>query len=300
MPRTSPFSLDVLGSLLDPGERARVDGYALRDDGGGVDAFGVSRRALARGFAAGRFVHQSLISVRAEGLEGVPAQGPAILAVASQRPSALDLLAAVVEVFGAAPTPRLVRTLGDERWSTIPYVGTALRGLGQVPHNMSNAESVLSAGHLLGVSVLDHEALSYDLDGPPMLPSRQGHVFVASCLDWARRLGVPVLPAGIAWSAPRSAVVDEAVAGGRVERLVRRGLRRATGVTPGSTLHLQLGTPRAYDELVERGRRKASLPEGVAAAEGLRRALRRALAEAASEENAEGEPAVSEEDVTHG
>ena len=40
MPRTSAFSLDVLGALLDAEERARVDGYALRDDGGGVDAFG--------------------------------------------------------------------------------------------------------------------------------------------------------------------------------------------------------------------------------------------------------------------
>ena len=166
---------------------------------------------------------------------------------------------------------------------------------------MSNAESVLSAGHLLGVSVLDHEALSYDVDGPPMLPSRHGHVFVASCLDWARRLGVPVLPAGIARSAPRAVVVDEAVAGGRVERLVRRGLRRATGVTPGSALHLQLGPPRSYGELVALGRRGPSVPEGVAAAEGLRRVLRRALAEAASEEEVEGEPsATREEGVTGG
>ena len=105
MPRTSAFSLDVLSALLDAEERARVDGYALRDDGGGVDAFGVSRRALARGFAAGRFVHQSLISVRAVGLEAVPVEGPAILAVASQRPSALDLLAAVVESSAARRHP---------------------------------------------------------------------------------------------------------------------------------------------------------------------------------------------------
>ena len=161
---------------------------------------------------------------------------------------------------------------------------------------MSNAESVLSAGHLLGVSVLDHEALSYDLDGPPMLPSRHGHVFVASCLDWARRLGVPVLPAGIAWSAPRTMVVDEAVAGGRVERLVRRGLRRATGVTPGSTLHLHLGTPRSYDELVERGRRKAVGTRGTApprGCEGLAPGAAPGAGGGASEEDAEGEPSAS-------
>lgn len=288
MPQPPSFSLDVLGSLLDADERARVSNYALSDDGGGVDAFGVSKRALTRGFAAGRFVHRQLLPVHVDRLDVVPARGPAIVAVVAQEPSLVDMLAVVVEVFGGAPKPRLVRTLGDDRWASIPYVGTALRGLGQVPHNMLNAEAVLVAGHMLGVHIEDHEALSLDPQpsATATAPHRQGYVGVRACLDWSRRLGVPIVGVGIARRSPEVMHVDHPVAGARMERWIRRGMRRATGIAPGTRLRLRFDEPRVYQDFVELGR-QAKVPDGVAAAEGMRRMLRRTVAEASSDAQAD-------------
>lgn len=270
---TAPPSYSAnVRALLDPNDLARLDRYALGDAGAGVDAFGVSREALARGLAVGRFVQRHVVPVRSSGHAHVPEVGGGVVAVVTSTPRATALLNVIVDLFFHAPRPRLVRTLIDERWVQVPYVGTALRGLGQMPRGVSNAEALVASGHLLGLPVLDLDAVRYDgRELEPMLPSHTGIFGVAACFDLAARFDVPVLPVVV------EAHGEMRASGGRRDRI--RGVvsqaaqlwRGGAEGPPTSSMSVHVAPPWRP------GHGPSDTPGSRAAGiEGLRRALQRA------------------------
>jgi len=220
---------DTARALLTPDDRVRLERYVLHDAGAGMDMFGVSREALGRGLAAGRFVHRHVVRVRSQGHGHVPFAGGALVAMVGQRPNAAQLMSLIVDVFVGARTPRLVRTLIDERWTAAPYAGSLARELGQVPDLVSNAEALLSAGHVLGIPIHDLDEVSYDHSVAGTISSIQGSFTVASCLDWARRHELPVIPAVLSVSSEldRSDEPTSDSLRARSSALGRRALERA-------------------------------------------------------------------------
>lgn len=277
---------DTARALLNPEDRLRLERYVLADAGAGVDMFGVSREALARGLAAGRFVHRHVARVRSRGHRHVPATGGGLIAMVGHLPNAAQLMSLIVDVFVGASTPRLVRTLIDERWTAAPYAGNLARELGQVPNVVSNAESLLSAGHLLGIPIQDLEEVGYDPQGAGMLSSIQGSFTLASCLDWARRYEVPVIPAVISVSSGPEGAQGASLDGGslraRSSALGRRAMERALfGASHGKRgrrLELTYGAPISVAGAHE-GERAYG---GVRTREELQRALQTAVAQHAS------------------
>lgn len=277
---------DTARALLNPDDRERLERYVLADAGAGVDKFGVSREALAQGLAAGRFVHRHVTRVRSRGHGNVPTTGGGLIAMVGHLPNAAGLMSLIVDVFVGVSTPRLVRTLLDERWTAAPYAGNLARELGQVPNLVSNAESLLSAGHLLGIPIQDLEEVGYDPQGAGMLSSIQGSFTLASCLDWARRYNVPVIPAVVCVSSgPKGAHAPSwegdslrARSSALGRRAVERALFGASHGKRGRRLELVYGAPIA----VAPGHEGEQPDGGVRTRAELQRALQTAVAQHAS------------------
>lgn len=295
---------DTARALLNPDDRRRLERYVLADAGAGVDIFGVSREALGRGLAAGRFVHRHVLRVRSGGHAHLPLAGGGLIAMVGRLPNAAQLMSLIVDVFVGASTPRLVRTLIDERWTAAPYAGNLARELGQVPNLVSNAESLLSAGHLLGIPIQDLEEVGYDPAGAGMLSSIQGSFTLASCLDWARRHGVPVVPAVLSVSSapegpsapPSASLRARSSAFGR--RALERALFGASHGARGRRLEIAYASPIRV--VGADGRDRSS--DSVRTSEELRRALRRAVAQhspSATDQAADG-PAAPDGSDAHG
>lgn len=274
---------DTARALLTPEDRLRLDRYVLHDAGAGVDIFGVSRAALGRGLAAGRFVHRHVVRARSWGHAHLPAEGGAVLAVVGLRPNLPQIMSLIVDVFVGARVPRLVRTLIDERWTAAPYAGNLTRELGQVPNLPSNADALLSAGHLLGLPIHDLEEVGYDHQDASMRSSIQGSFTIASCLDWATRYEVPIIPVVLSVSSTPAESEDSADGSlrARSAALGRRALERALfGTSRGAggrrRLDLVYGSPLQVAPLHE-----LDADDGrIATQAALQRALSRAQAQA--------------------
>jgi len=116
-----------------------------------ADPFGYDPQFQARVRPIAEFFYRRYWRVQTDGLEHIPATGPALLV--GNHSGGIPLDAAMI---GAAvdlehPKHRLVRFLYDRFVAAMPFMGDFYNRMGSVIASFDNGHTLLSQGHLVGV-----------------------------------------------------------------------------------------------------------------------------------------------------
>lgn len=116
------------------------------------DPFGLDPVATEMAWWAATFLYRDWFDVQVEGIEHVPMDGAALV-VPNHGGGALpyDAMMLQVAVLETAPLPRRVRVVGTEIFNMLPWLSHLYRRTGGAYASRSDADLVLSRGHLLGV-----------------------------------------------------------------------------------------------------------------------------------------------------
>lgn len=166
----------------------------VREEVATTDGFGLDDGFAGTVAPALDLLHDGWRRLRITGADRVPAEGPAVIAVGLEAPSALDVVAAAVAVQRAVGrTPRVV---APEDLFALPFAGVALRRLGAVPPARADAVGLLRRGELVLVRVTDrHDATCAELALAARVPVVACAVSVLPYVPLPGPLGgLPVVP----------------------------------------------------------------------------------------------------------
>lgn len=110
------------------------------------DPLGFSRRDLAAAAPIVRFIYRFWHRVEVEGIERVPAEGPALIVSNHSGMFPMDAAMIVGSMLLEAEPPRLVRSMVDRFVPSLPFVSHFFARMGQVVGAPGNAELILSRG----------------------------------------------------------------------------------------------------------------------------------------------------------
>ncbi|MDW8145384.1 MAG: lysophospholipid acyltransferase family protein [Roseiflexaceae bacterium] len=114
-----------------------------------VDAYGMDSELIELVRPVASFLYRSWWRVTSEGLDGVPAEGPALLLANHSGVLPWDSAMIATAVLEDHPSQRLVRSLHDLWMTSVPGLAPALAAFGQAPALPENAARLLSDGQLV-------------------------------------------------------------------------------------------------------------------------------------------------------
>ncbi len=177
-------------AVLDPKIRARLQDLRFQDAGHGFDPFGLHPEYVAFGLSLVMPVYRNWFRVLSNGIENIPAEGPAILAGNHSGTLPLDGMMLYVDV--ALGRNRVPRPVADHFVSAMPFIGTLFTRSGMVGGSRGNVRSLLESGELLMIFPEGVPGIGKPFSERYKLQAwRRGHA------ELAIRHGAPVVPVGI-------------------------------------------------------------------------------------------------------
>ena len=159
------------------------------DEGHGYDVFGLHPPSLARVVAASRPVYERYFRVDSEGIEKIPARGPAIVVGNHGGMLPVDSAMLCLDILMRMDPPRIPRAVADHFVPRLPLVSTLFARLGVVSGTRANVRRLLERGELVAIWP---EGVS-----GPAKPFRQRYELQRWSVGFAElalRYGAPVIP----------------------------------------------------------------------------------------------------------
>src|ERR1043165_6635744 len=131
---------------------ARLAGQAsFHDAGHGYDLFGLHPPTLAAMVSAGAPLYDWYFRVDSQGIEHLPATGPAILVANHGGVLPVDAAMLCLDVLRRTDPPRIPRAVADHFVPRLPFVSTLFARLGVVSGTRANVRTLLEQGELIAV-----------------------------------------------------------------------------------------------------------------------------------------------------
>ncbi|ADU47196.1 1-acyl-sn-glycerol-3-phosphate acyltransferase [Intrasporangium calvum] len=140
-----------------------------------------------------RPLYKSWFRVEVKGIENIPATGGALVVANHSGTVAMDSLMTQVAVYDEHPNRRHLRMLGADLVFQTPFVGPMARRSGSTLAANTDAERLLSSGHLVGVWPEGFKGVGKPFSERYKLQRFGRGGFVAAAL----RAGVPIVPCSI-------------------------------------------------------------------------------------------------------
>lgn len=137
--------------LVDPEIADRVDRIEIDFNRYGVDAYGVSKKELARMYTLMAKIYYRYFSVRVNGIENVPSAGRAMLVGNHSGGVALDGAIVTASMLLEAEPPRLVQAMVDKFINRVPFMSKLTSRLGHLTGLPEHAQRLLEDERLLMV-----------------------------------------------------------------------------------------------------------------------------------------------------
>ncbi len=247
-----------------------------------VDPFGYDPEFHASARPVAEFLYRTYWRVDTEGLEHIPAKGPALIVGNHSGGIPFDAAMITAAVDLEHPQHRLVRYLYDKFVEGMPLVGDAYKRLGSVPATVQNARLLLRHGDLVGIFP---EGVAGVAKG--VLQRYRVQPFRSSFVRLAVEENVPVIPVAVVGAEETYPIVGKLQKLGGLTQLLNVPYIPVTplfplfgllGVIPlPSKWHIRFGAPiHLADEAPKVGMRKLWYRQ---TAEKLRRELQGTLHE---------------------
>jgi len=123
----------------------------FHDEGAGYDAFGLHPPTLERMLEVGAPVYDRYFRVVSEGIEHIPADGPAIIVANHGGALPVDAAMLCFDVLRHLEPPRIPRAIGAYFVPRLPFVGTLLSRCGMVSGTRANVMRLLDRGELIAI-----------------------------------------------------------------------------------------------------------------------------------------------------
>ena len=140
-----------------------------------------------------RPLYRKWFRVEVRGIENIPSVGGALVVANHSGTIAMDSLMTQVAVHDEHPAGRHLRMLGADLVFTLPFVGTMARRSGTTIAANTDAERLLSGGHLVGVWPEGFKGVGKPFSERYKLQRFGRGGFVSAAL----RAGVPIVPCSI-------------------------------------------------------------------------------------------------------
>nr|WP_245603848.1 lysophospholipid acyltransferase family protein [Intrasporangium oryzae] len=140
-----------------------------------------------------RPLYRSWFRVEVRGIENIPSSGGALLVANHSGTIALDSLMTQVAVYDEHPAHRHLRMLGADLVFQLPFIGTMARRSGSTLAANTDAERLLTSGHLVGVWPEGFKGVGKPFTERYKLQRFGRGGFVSA----AMRAGVPIVPCSI-------------------------------------------------------------------------------------------------------
>ncbi|MEM9695195.1 MAG: lysophospholipid acyltransferase family protein, partial [Myxococcota bacterium] len=177
---------------VDPQVAERLAQLDVRDDGYGVDAFGLDRSWLPLGLALTRGLYRHWFRVESRGHENLPRSGAGIVAANHSGTLPFDASMLWADILRKSNPPRLGRAVADQFVANLPFVSTLFARTGAIGSSRGNLERVLERGDLVIVFPEGTPGIGKRFSERYKLQRwRVGHV------ELALRHRVPVIPTAI-------------------------------------------------------------------------------------------------------
>jgi 1-acyl-sn-glycerol-3-phosphate acyltransferase len=135
---------------LDPEIEARIDRIPINTvNDSGQDEFGFNRESLKAAMPLALFLYEKWFRVETEGIENIPAEGPALITPNHSGQLPLDGMMIAIAAIKRMEPPRLPRSLVEKWLPTLPFAGRFMARVGQVVGVTENAEKLLTNGELV-------------------------------------------------------------------------------------------------------------------------------------------------------
>ncbi len=178
--------------LLPADVRDHLAGLAIDDAGHGFDALGMSADGVREALARTYWFYKHYFRVRSEGIENVPASGPAILAANHSGLVPIDAAMLYCDVVLKTDPPRVPRPIADFFVARLPFFGVGFARTGAASGARANVDRLLAKGELLMIFPEGTPGIGKGVKHRyQLLPFRVGHA------ELALRRRAPVIPVGI-------------------------------------------------------------------------------------------------------
>jgi 1-acyl-sn-glycerol-3-phosphate acyltransferase len=137
--------------FIDSDVAARVDRLEIPFNRFGVDPYGISRDWLCRVFTQAQWLYRRYFTVRAYGLENVPARGRAMLVGNHAGGVALDAGTVIASMFFDLEPPRLAQGMVEKFVNRLPFMSKWAARAGQFTGLPEHAERLLGDERMLMV-----------------------------------------------------------------------------------------------------------------------------------------------------
>lgn len=159
------------------------------------DPFGVDPVLLQRAKPLSEFFYRHYWRVRAEGIEHIPAEGPALIVANHSGGVPIDAAMIAAAVWFEHPRHRLVRFLYGRFVAEMPVVGKVFNRLGAAVASFDNARRLLEMGEVVGL-------FPEGVDGVAKTIWKRYEIqpFHSSCVRLSLMLRVPIVPVAVVGS----------------------------------------------------------------------------------------------------
>lgn len=137
--------------LIDDEIKARVDRIEIDFNRYGIDAYGVSKKELARLYTLLAWLYRNYFRVSVSGIEHVPSQGRAMLVGNHSGGLPLDGAIVTASMLLEAEPPRLVQAMVDKFMNRLPFASLIASRLGHLTGLPEHAVELLEDERLLMV-----------------------------------------------------------------------------------------------------------------------------------------------------
>ena len=136
--------------LAVPAARADFLAKEIGANSYGYDQWGVHLPTLLKVMPAARFMYRHYFRVRAFGLQNIP-DGPVMVVPNHSGQLPLDGMLIATAFLYEAETPRLLRSMIERWFPTVPFLGSFMQRCGQIVGEPSNCERLLRGGQSIQV-----------------------------------------------------------------------------------------------------------------------------------------------------
>ena len=178
---------------LDPEIEARIDQIPINTvNDSGQDEFGFNRESLKAAMPLALFLYEKWFRVETEGIENIPAEGPAIITPNHSGQLPLDGMMIAIAAIKRMEPPRLPRALVEKWLPTLPFAGWIITRAGPVVGVTENAEKLLTNGEL--VMIFPEGALG---SGKTWDKRYQIQRFTHGFVELAIKFRAPIIPTAV-------------------------------------------------------------------------------------------------------
>jgi len=142
------FAVKAGQYTLSEEEWKRIEKIRVFDEGHGYDMFGLEKESLILSLIAGKYIYEKYFRVESFGVENIPSEGRGMLVCNHSGILPIDAAMIAMDIFRKTDPPRLVRAVVDRFFMRFPFVGLALRRLGQINGMKRDFEELLKRDEL--------------------------------------------------------------------------------------------------------------------------------------------------------